>query len=86
MGCADRHTADYRASFTGRPAMTLRDEAIQALHQADREEWLTVKEFAALKRVNEETVRRWIREKRIEAERTIEPHGHWRIKRIENAA
>jgi excisionase family DNA binding protein len=32
-------------------------------------EWLTVKEYAALRRVHVETVKRWIRAKLIEAER-----------------
>lgn len=42
--------------------------------------WLTVKEYADLKRVHVETVKRWIRQGRVEAARTVEPHGHWRIK------
>lgn len=40
---------------------------------------LTVKEYAALMRVGEETVRRWLRAGRLKARRTCEPHGHWRI-------
>lgn len=60
-------------------------DARQALEQAEHQVWLTVKEYAWLKRVNEETVRRWIREHRVEAERTIEPYGHWRIKRTKAA-
>jgi excisionase family DNA binding protein len=49
-------------------------------------EWLTVKEYADLKRVSEETVRRWLRAGKLEAERTIGEHGHWRIKREQRAA
>ncbi len=62
------------------------EDASRLLDQAEKEVWYTVGEYAAYKRVNEETVRRWIRQKRIEAERTIEPHGHWRIKRTQKAA
>lgn len=51
-----------------------------ALREDQRAAFLTVKEYASLKRVHVETVKRWIREGRIDAERTIEPHGHWRIK------
>ena len=61
--------------------MSLNDQARAFVAESRQEEWLTVKEFAALKRVNDETVRRWIRRKQVTAERTIEPHGHWRIKR-----
>lgn len=46
----------------------------------DYRHWLTVKEYADLKRVTEETVRRWIRAGKIQAERTVEPEGHWRIR------
>ena len=41
---------------------------------------LTVKEYADLKRVTPETVKRWIRIGKLQAERTSEPHGHWRIR------
>lgn len=50
------------------------------------EELLTVKEYADLKRVNEETVRRWLRAGKLEATRTCEPLGHWRIKRDQTKA
>ena len=43
-------------------------------------EWLIVKEYAQLKRVTEETVRRWIRSGKLEAERTTPDSGQWRIK------
>lgn len=46
----------------------------------DRFEWITVKEFAKYRRVSERTVREWIREKKVEAERTAGDTGHWRIK------
>ena len=52
----------------------------------DRDELLTVKEYAELKRVSEETVRRWLRAGKLEAERTIGEHGHWRIKGDKHAA
>lgn len=41
--------------------------------------WMTVKEYAALMRVTEETVRRWIRAKKVVAQRTTGDSGHWRI-------
>lgn len=53
------------------------------MEQAD---WLTVKEYADLKRVCEETVRRWLRAGKLEAERTIGDLGHWRIKRDQSKA
>jgi hypothetical protein len=36
--------------------MTLRDDAHQVIHQADREEWLTVKEYAYHRKVHVQTV------------------------------
>lgn len=48
--------------------------------------WLTVKEYADLKRVCVETVRRWLRAGKLVAERTNGEHGHWRIKREQTAA
>lgn len=45
---------------------------------------LTVKEYAELRRVSEETVRRWLRGGKIEATRTCQPLGHWRIPRPDN--
>jgi excisionase family DNA binding protein len=39
---------------------------------------LTVKEYADLMRVHPETVKRWIRDGHIKAERTCR-RGHWRI-------
>lgn len=47
--------------------------------------WFTVKEYADFKGVDPETVRRWIRKKLIDAERTGE-RGWYRIKRDEQAA
>ena len=66
--------------------MSLDDQARDLLTERPRDEWLTVKEFASLKRVGEETVRRWIRKQKVEAQRTIEPHGHWRIRYQRHAA
>lgn len=51
-----------------------------------RHEWLTVKEYAILKRVNEETVRRWLRSGKLEADRTCGPLGHWRIRAPQSTA
>jgi excisionase family DNA binding protein len=47
---------------------------------------LTVKEYADLRRVHVETVKRWIKQGLIEAERTAGARGHWRIKRRRDAA
>lgn len=64
----------------------------RADHQTDARpdqtpaEWLTVKEYAQLKRVHEQTVREWIRLGAVIAERTREPRGHWRIKPPQRAA
>ena len=41
---------------------------------------LTVKEYAQMKRVTARTVREWIRDKKIDAERTAGDKGQWRIK------
>lgn len=43
-------------------------------------EWLTVKEYALLKRVTDRTVRDWIKDGKLAAERTAGDKGHWRIK------
>jgi excisionase family DNA binding protein len=43
-------------------------------------EWITVKEYATMRRVTERTVRDWIKDKKIPAERTAGDKGHWRIK------
>ena len=43
-------------------------------------EWLTVKEYAELKRVTPRTVRDWIKDAKIDAERTAGDRGQWRIK------
>lgn len=43
------------------------------------EQRLTVKEYALMKRVTERTVRQWIRERKIDAEREGN-RGHWRIR------
>lgn len=40
--------------------------------------WLTVKEYAALRRVHVETVRRWIRAGHLTVRRTG-AKGHWQI-------
>jgi excisionase family DNA binding protein len=50
----------------------------------DRDLLLTVKEYADIKRVTAETVRRWIRSGKLHAERTI-ANGDWRI-RVPRAA
>lgn len=42
-------------------------------------ERITVKAYAAMKGVSQRTVRRWIRQRLVECERTGE-RGHWRIK------
>ena len=55
------------------------------LADADREIWLTVQELARLKRVHEQTVRTWIRQGLVIAERTAGPRGRWRVK-IKKAA
>jgi excisionase family DNA binding protein len=41
---------------------------------------LTVKEYAQMQRVTDRTVRDWIRDGKIDAERTAGDKGHWRIK------
>lgn len=51
------------------------DQAEQVILASRREEWLTVKEFAALKRVHVETVKRWIRQQQVSAERTAGARG-----------
>lgn len=56
------------------------------IERLSTEEWLTVKEYAHAKRVCEETVRRWLRAGKLEARRTVEETGHWRIKRDQQAA
>lgn len=66
-------------------SVILSDQARELVTVAEREEWLTVKEFAARKRVSEETVRRWLRAGKLIAERTIGEHGHWRIRREQQA-
>jgi excisionase family DNA binding protein len=43
-------------------------------------DYLTVKQFAAYKGVSVRTVRRWIAMKWIDAKRTADEHGQWRIK------
>lgn len=48
-------------------------------------QWLTVKEYAALKRVHPETVKVWIRKGLVVAERTAGDRGHWRVL-LRNAA
>lgn len=44
-------------------------------------EWVTVKDYAADRKVHERTVLRWIRQGYLEAER-MGRHGQWRIKVI----
>lgn len=63
----------------------LRREADRVLEAARREDWLTVKEFAAARRVHEETVKRWCRQGLVPCER-IGRRGHWRIRRTQEAA
>lgn len=43
-------------------------------------EWITVKEYAQMKRVTARTVRDWIKAEKIDAERTAGDKGQWRIK------
>ncbi len=45
--------------------MTIADDARSSLLQADREAWLTVKEFAELARMSESAIREAIREERL---------------------
>jgi len=45
-------------------------------------EWLTIKEYAALKGVHHQTVRSWIRLGVVKAERTKLPRGRWRVRRF----
>jgi hypothetical protein len=45
--------------------MSIRDEADQILQAAEREAWLTVKEFAELARMSESAIREAIREERL---------------------
>lgn len=66
--------------------MSLESDARDVLARAEREEWLTVKEYAALKRVHPQTVREWIRLGVVKAERTREPRGRWRLKRPQRVA
>lgn len=54
------------------------DDLIAASKAEEQQTWLTVKEYADLKRVSHETVKRWIRRGLIAAERTG-PRGHWRV-------
>ncbi len=42
-------------------------------------QWLTVKEYAVYFRVTERTVRQWIKDRKVEAQRFGE-RGNWRIK------
>lgn len=46
----------------------------------DRFDYYTVKEFAAMRGVSPRTVRDWIRERWIQAERTAGERGQWRVK------
>jgi excisionase family DNA binding protein len=55
------------------------DRARHVIEASQRAEWLTVKEFAELRRVHIKTVHRWIRQELIAAER-IGRRGNWRIK------
>lgn len=49
-------------------------------HHPPASDWLTVKEFAALRRVHHQTVRLWIRLGVVKAERD-RPRGRWLIRR-----
>ena len=42
-------------------------------------DWITVREYARIRRVSTKTVRRWIRARLVEAER-IGARGQWRIR------
>lgn len=42
---------------------------------------LTVRQYAELKQVHPQTVRKWLRLGIVKAEKTREPKGRWRIKR-----
>lgn len=47
---------------------------------------MTVKEYAAWRKVSPRTVLRWIRDGKIRYERTVEPDGQYRIRAPEPAA
>ena len=64
-----------------RPRGSPVSDAEDLLQASERGVLLTVKEYAAFKKVHPETVRRWIRAGHVKATRTVEPHGHLRIVR-----
>lgn len=49
------------------------------MNQHPRFELIPIKQYAALRSVSPRTVRRWIRLRYVQAERTAGPHGNWLV-------
>lgn len=77
------HELENKALMNPNDLPSLLDDS----RREERKAWLTVKEYAAYKRVHAQTVRKWIKLGFVKAEKDHPtPKGRWRIKAPQRAA